>query len=662
MEKVTNYKTNLLYFFLFLLFFSISYGQESDSLKMVDTSLFPKDTTELQPWEIVYADTLLVDTVKKEPQLSFRDSLCQIFLSDRFDLTSQFVRSYGHDAGDYISSNPSNFSTTYQPFPLRKTVSPYGLPGNRLDVILGDNALHPVEHLPEPDNQIGFEDIPTAPVQKIYNVEGPLGKIFGGDNSTASLIMLPVRAKSSRAESELVVDVGNLGYSNTKAVFTEQKKSGRLIQLAAEYRRSDGFDDSFGDSTYHHWADIIYPINNKLNLNLNGRLYRHRGNFPLRLKPKFTRNRRDRDFSARFDYSFSAHNKSNLGIRHQRSETETDIIRQPYKRDIDIIDNSIFYAHESIFGKTYMSHELTMTEEEYHNFNYFMTRHRAKLNSNMFWGDSTISFAANISAEKVGGYDPAPSAVLAYKMESESFYLSISSGYVTKFPRQYELDLTPQIDKFIDATVNDYYESGNVYLKPEKQLSGNLTVSLGPINNDLTISITGGKIFDGIDWKQFSLDTNGLSLTAFKTYNQDIEYANLSITKRISLGTKLFWTGAGSYRYLSIDGNDSPSYAPDYQFNTGLELNHYLKFLDLHLYGYIEAGYVGPYQSYPAYGKAASDLGEKFVSNMKLSFRIKSFRFYYYWQNLFAANYNPREDYGIRDLLFYYGFTWEFLD
>ena len=309
-----------------------------------------------------------------------------------------------------------------------------------------------------------------------------------------------------------------------------------------------------------------------------------------------------------------------------------------------------------------MSHELTMTEEEYHNFNYFMTRHRAKLNSNMFWGDSTISFAANISGEKVGGYDPAPSAVLAYKMESESFYLSISSGYVTKFPRQYELDLTPQIDKFIDAAVNDYYESGNVYLKPEKQLSGNLTVSLGPINNDLTISITGGKIFDGIDWKQFTLDTNGLSLTAFKTYNQDIEYANMSIIKRISLGTKLFWTGAGSYRYLSIDGNDSPSHAPDYQFSTGLELNHYLKFLDLHLYGYIEAGYVGPYQSYPAYGKTAANLGEKFVSNMKLSFRIKSFRFYYYWQNLFASNYDPREDYGIRDLLFYYGFTWEFLD
>ncbi len=661
MEKVINYKTILLHLIL-LLFFSVSYGQESDTLKMVDTSLFPKDTTELQPWEIVYADTLLVDSVKKEPQLSIRDSLCQIFLSDRFDLTSQFVRSYGHDAGDFIKSNPSNFSTNYQPFPMRKTVSPFGLPGNRLDVILGDNALHPVEHLPEPDNQIGFDDIPTAPVQEIYNIEGPLGKIFGGDNSTASLIMIPVRTKSPRAESELVVDVGNLGYSNTKAVFTEQKKSGRLIQLAAEYRRSDGFDGSFGDSTYHHWADIIYPISNKLNLNLNGRLYRRRGNFPLRLKSKFTRSRRDRDFSARFDYSFSSHNKSSLGIRHQHSETETNLAQHSYKRDIDIIDNSILYAHESIWGKTYMNHELTMTEEEYHNFNYFMTRHRAKLTSTMFWGDSTNSFAANISAEKVGGYDPAPSAVLAYKIESESFYLSISTGYVTKFPRQYELDLTPQIDKFIDATVNDYYESGNVYLKPEKQLSGNLTVSLGAINNDLTISITGGKIFDGIDWKQFTLDTSSLSLTAFKTYNHDIEYANMSITKKISLGNKLFWTGAGSYRYLSIDGNDNPSYAPDYQFITGLELNHYLKFLDLHLYGYIEAGYVGPYQSYPAYGKTAANLGENFVSNMKLSFRIKSFRFYYYWQNLFASNYKPREDYGIRDLLFYYGFTWEFLD
>ena len=668
MEKMINPRTILLFVFLSLIFGSTLFGQNPDIPKkpdpsmMVDTSLIPKDTTKLQPWEIVYADTLQKDTAKKEPQLKIRDSLNLFFLSDRFNLASQFDRSYGHDAGDYIRFNPSNFSTDYQPFPLRKTVSPFGLPGNRIDVILGDKTLHPLEHLPEPDNQIGFEEIPTAPVQEIYNIEGPLGRIFGGDNSTASLIMIPVRPKSARAESELVVDVGNLGYSNTKAVYTEQKKSGRLIQLAAEYRRSDGFDNSWGDSTYHHWANIIYPINNKLNLNLNGRLFRRRGIFPLRLKPDFSRNRRDRDFSASFDYSFSPRNKSSLGIRHQQSETETGLTQHPYHRDIDIIDNSINYTHEAIWGKSFISFGISMTEEEYHNFSYFKTRHRGKFNSILFWGDSTMSFAGNIIAEKVGGFDPAPSAVFAYKMERESFYLSISTGFVTKFPRQYELDLTPQIDRFLAPATNDYYESGNVYLEPEKQLSGNLTISLGPVNNDLTISATGGKIIDGIDWKQFTLDTNGLSLTAFKTKNHDIEYANLTITKKILLGKKMNWTGAGTYRYLSVAGNENAAYAPDYQLRTGLELYHYLSFLEMDIYGYIEAGYDGPYKSYPAFGNSAVDLGEKIVTNLKLSFSIKSFRFYYYWQNLLATDYEQREDYGIRDMLVYYGFTWQFID
>jgi len=199
MKKVTNRCLAL----LFSLLFSVSFGQNPDSLKMVDrsllpdTSLIPKDTTELKPWEIIYADTLAADSVIKEPKLNILDSLRLYFLSDRFDLSDQFIRSYGHDAGDFVKSNPSVFCIDYQPIPLRKTVAPFALPGNRLDFILGDRAIHPVEHLPEPDNQIGLDEVPTAAVQKIYNIEGPLGKIFGGDNATASLILLPVRPKSS---------------------------------------------------------------------------------------------------------------------------------------------------------------------------------------------------------------------------------------------------------------------------------------------------------------------------------------------------------------------------------------------------------------------------------------------------------------------------------
>ncbi len=650
---------------LTLLFFILPadiLGQQINSPNLIDSTKNQRDSSTLRPWEIVYGDSLKVDTPPHEPPLNVLDSAAVYFMNDRLDLSRQIIGGYGHDAGDFLRFTPSNFCIDYQPLPMRKIVSPFGLPGDRLNVIMNNRGLHPIEHLAKPDNHIEFGEIPTAAVQGVFNIEGPLGLVFGGDNATSSLILLPTQPDSFRAVSGLVVDKGDFGYANTKAVFTERKKSGRFIQAATEYRRTDGISFSYPDSSYHYWVDIAYPLREKLNLKLNGRIFRRRGEFPVRFDKTFSRNRRDRDLSAALEYLYTPGQKSSLEFRHQHSESEFSRFGKTYKRDLDILDNSLHLSHEALMGNFKTRAELILTEEEFSNYSLHRKRHRVNLKTAVIHGNSSSAIIGYLGMEKVGGYDPAPSGTLAFIKSGKVACLSASLGYSTKFPRQYELDLPPVTAAIIDGTINDYYESGNGRLKPERQVVGNLLFAFGENDNDLEISLTGGKIFDGIDWNQSIIDSLGLTLTAFRAENRDIEFANSSIIKKIALGEGLFWTGGGSYRYLSIDGNDNPPYSPDYQAFSSLELHYYLRLLDLHLYGYLETSYVGPYKSYPAYGDTAAELGADFVTNLKLSFRIKSFRFYYYWQNLFIADYEPRHTYGIRDLLIYYGFTWEFLD
>ncbi len=88
-----------------------------------------------------------------------------------------------------------------------------------------------------------------------------------------------------------------------------------------------------------------------------------------------------------------------------------------------------------------------------------------------------------------------------------------------------------------------------------------------------------------------------------------------------------------------------------------MELYHYVSALDVHLYGYLETTYNGPY-----FGNLIGNMGEQPIFNLKLSFRIKKFRFDYIFQNLSAIEYQSREDATISGRYNYYGITWEFLN
>nr|MBN2277595.1 hypothetical protein [candidate division Zixibacteria bacterium] len=594
---------------------------------------------------------------KPQPRYHFADSLKYIIPKARLNLYDDAVRSFQHDAADYLRLVPSCFTVSYQTVPLRKTCSPFTLPGDRMDIIFNDNRLSPLEHHLEPDNMIDFNDLPTAATAEIYNINGPLGMIFGGYNATSSLVMFPLRPDTTRAESKMTVDKGWFGYANTKGLFTIRTVEGRQVSLAAEYRRANGEFSNAKDDAYHHWGEVDYPLKNNLNLHLQGRLYRRDGEFPFR--PDSTleymnRFRRDRDLSVGLELIHPGGQSSTVTFRHQRSESALDQATRTYDRKLDVYDNSFHFIHERKLGGLGLFLEASARQEKYKDTDVDNKRLAGFISGKFMLGDSSLAWLGYIKAEQVGGFDPAPSAALTLIGISSRLYYSISAGYTTRFPRQYELDLNPTVNAIIGATA-DYSEAGNPDLKEERQLTANLTLGLGPAGNDLLVSVTGGKITDGIDWVR--RDSADFILGFYQPSNHDIDFGDISIRQRLSWRDMINWSVGAGYHYIKINGNDDPAYAPDYQASSGLQIHLYSEKFDLHLYGYGEATYLSAYHGYDN-----ADLGEDIILSIKLSFRIKKFRFYYIFQNAPSVEYSLKENYPLPGRYNYYGLTWEFLD
>jgi hypothetical protein len=648
-----------------IIFFHLSASWPLQAQEFDDTAI--NDTLEIfsDSMEINYLDSLaMADSVFVQKQaLQFYNStdtlLCR-FLIRRLSLADEPNRSFQHDAADYLRLRPSNFIKEEQCTPYRKTVAPFAINGNRINAIYNNRTLNPLEHIPQPDNQIDFNDIPTAAVANIYNIEGPLGLAFGAENTTSSLIMTPFRPETTRAESRLVVDKGDYGYSNTKALFAHRTIGGQSIRAGIEYRRADGAAYYQDDDSYHQWGELIYPLGDRIRVNLNGRLYRRRGTYNLLPDISgFTlaRSRRDRDLSASIAYYHSPSASSSIEFRHQRSESNLDEYTYQYKRRIDNLDNSLRLNHDRKWGEADIRSTMSIAQEEYNDSSTKMRRLRGSIDTRYLRGNEEKSLFSYLRIEKVENFAPGIATALGYLINRPEYYLLISAGYTTKFPRQYELYLKPQTTNILAGGNPDYYESGDSALKAEKQITASISSGYGRVGNEVLVSVTGGHIHNGIDWYSKNMNYSGVNLTAWQAGNANFDFLTVSAQKNISFGNRLHWSGKGSYHYINYTDDIKESYYPDYQLFSNLELYHYWGKLDIHLYGYGEIIYSGPY-----YGVDLTPLGEQPIINLKLSFRIKSFRFHYVFQNILNRRYQWREYYTIPGGFNYYGFVWNFLD
>ncbi|MFQ6008758.1 MAG: hypothetical protein ACE5K8_07395, partial [Candidatus Zixiibacteriota bacterium] len=222
----------------------------ADSLPVSDTTVLSSDTLHPEP----------VDGTEHYPNFSYFDSLVTYFTSERLDQRSQVDRSFYHDAGDYFRFDPSYFILEHQVTPMRKTVQPFGLSGDRLNLIVNGHQLQPFEHIPEPDGLADLNDIPTALDNSIFIIPGPAGQLFGGRSGVATLLTLSKRPSTYSPESTLLADKGSFGYSYVRGRYSKLFTNRREIDMSIEYREADGPALDRKDDAYDYYGDFYFPL------------------------------------------------------------------------------------------------------------------------------------------------------------------------------------------------------------------------------------------------------------------------------------------------------------------------------------------------------------------------------------------------------------------
>jgi len=647
-----------------------SLGVKTDSLPLAQTIddsiriVFPQinpDTLKPNQRMLVEFETRFSLRQREAPRpqvkdrFAFSDSLAAYFVSPRWNLREDIDRSFYHDAGDYFRSEPSFFVLEPQATPMRKTVQPYGLSGDRLGLVQYGRAVKPFEPVVEPDGLVDMNDLATALDGTVAAVPGPVAMLFGAEHSVSGLLTLPETPDSTNPRSCFLVDKGDYSYSHARGRYSKNFLDGRHIDLSIEYRKSDGVVTGQADDAYHYTGSFLVPLSDKWAVEADGRLYNRDGDYPVFSPVSAVRLERYR-FDRTANVTFSRQNERRdaryfFGYRHLRQGTDFD--HAYYKSNLDQTGHGLQIGREWLSGATIFQ---VGVDGDYLEYDSWFEKH-TRLSGSAYLSLASLSrpwgLAATANVLHVEDFRFLPTITALINRESDKSFVSFSVGYSERAPHLNELYLPEQNAKMYGGASFDYSEGGNEGLLSEKMLQGSLELSLGRPDNSLSISSAGGKIWDGIDWLP-RLSDNKLTFTPG---NGDITWGSVSGTGRLRLADFLRFKGGGSYRHSDYEAAEQRSYAPEYQAFSGMELHLYWRQKLIDFWAYGELVYVGPYD-----GLRQADLGNIAVVNVKLSFKMGNFRFHWISQNSLMQEFFPRDYWRVVNYTTYYGFTWNFFD
>ncbi|MBU8933016.1 MAG: hypothetical protein KOO62_03315 [candidate division Zixibacteria bacterium] len=597
---------------------------------------------------------------RRLPSLSVHDTLITWFTSQRLNRRDDLDRSFYHDAGDYFRFDPSFFVLEHQVTPMRKTVQPYGVGGNRLNVLADGHRFEPFEHNPEPDGLVDMNDIPTALDQDVFVLNGPIGQVLGGTSALASLITRPKPPDTYKSESSLLADKGGLGYAFVRGRYSKKHTDGRLVDMSVGYRKAEGptIDLLRASNSYHYYADLFFPLRGGTGLRAWGQLYDRDG--PLTVRPDSygaTIKRYKFDRSANVSLTLDNSTRTSryeMGYKHLRQGSYLTGISDGR---FDKTGHGAFAQRQWLWCKTIMS---VRVDGDYLEYDDHLNKH------DHLSGEALLQMgllrdgwrcAASIGSAWVEEYDFLPRAAGVVFREGDKSLVVLSFGYSERAPTMHELYLRFQKSLLYGSGATVYADGGDSLLVPESQLVGSFQYEYGSLDNRISLSVTGGQITDGINWtNELVLDADG-DYKFFTPANGDISFASVTLQPRLQLRDFLTFVGGASYHHVDYKDSDSLAYTPEYQGFSGLELHWFWRDKLMDLFAYGEVVYIGPYDGYDEKG-----LGETAVINVKLSFALKDYRMHFVFQNLFDNQYRARERLTFPGRFFYYGFTWNFLD
>ncbi|MCH7946163.1 MAG: hypothetical protein IIC66_00015 [candidate division Zixibacteria bacterium] len=591
------------------------------------------------------------------PRLSFYDSLITYFASERFNRRKQIDRSVYFDAGDYFKFDPSFMIWDYQTVPLRKTVQPFGLSGSRLNIFSNGYQHQPFEHIIEPDGMTDMNDIPTALDGNIYIIPGALGQFLGGRQPAATLLTTPLKTEDDQPATILLADKGWYGYDYVRGGYSRKFASGRQISFFLGSRDTDGVVFGRGDDNSHYKASVYLPLTDNMAIISAGQMYERDAAFVVRpglSTLPFTRKRFDRSFRTALEFqNDSRTSRAEIGYEHLRQGSYLDFA---YKGRFNRTGHGSFFKYEKADGSKLWQLESRANILEYDNGFGQFDRFSASFFVNMLKLNESGKFGIRAGSYYSDDYNFMPSIATLYQFESDKFFVQLSASYSENEPSLHQLNLPYQEADIFGTFGWNYAEGGTPNLKKERLLVGNLIIEPGTVENKITLSITGGRISNVIEWTDQFLPGAG-SPKFYSPVNDNLTFYTASVKPSLRLSDFLRFDAGGAYFKFDYDTLGVRPYRPEYNLFSGLELHYYWKSRLVNLYAYGELRYVGPYDGYDKTG-----LGEELVANTKFTIGLHNFSFHLVFQNHFDNQYELRENLTVPGRVFYYGLVWKFYD
>ncbi|HOD67588.1 MAG TPA: hypothetical protein PK186_11005 [candidate division Zixibacteria bacterium] len=595
---------------------------------------------------------------QRPPSFSPFDSLVDYFTSPRMNMRKAVDRSWYHDAGDYFRLDPSFFVLSHQVVPMRSTVAPFGLMNDRLNLIAYGHRLGPYEHIAEPDGMVDMNAVPTALDNDIFLLAGPVGKLFGGAGAIASLVTRPYRPADRKYHSAFLVNQGGFGYAHVRGRLSKLFSDGRTVDAAVEYRNADGVSPGRESDQYSYYGDFYFPLLGRTGLRTWGWLYDTEG--PLAVRPDVGGASLERDrFNRTAEAMFTNDNEAGtrryeFGYRHERHGlANTGRTAAPLKHRLNWTGHGGFLHGDWLAGRHLVSVSLDGSFLEYDSGGENIERLSGSFALRLADLSPGWRYALTAEIGVVENYPLLPGGTATVFRDGPHGMVLLAVGFAGRAPSLNELHLPARQSPLYGGS-DLYAEEGDERLKRERQLVGSLVLELGTVRNNVNFAVTGGRIFDGIEWAP----EPAAAALVFRPVNTTLDFVTATVTPRLSLGEFAAFRGGVSYHWLDYEKIEDRAYAPEYQAFSGLELHVAWPQRRLNLYAYGEVVYTGPYQGY-----VEQNLGEDPVFNGKLSFMLNDdYRMHFVFENVLSRAYSQRDYLVFPGRYFYLGFEWSFLD
>ncbi len=590
---------------------------------------------------------------RRRAAFSFGDTVTSWFGSARYDqkpLTDRF--SYQND-GDYFRNAPQFFALPYQEVPMRTTVAAYGLPGNRLTLAPGGHAVTPFEHVPVHDGMVDMNDLTDALDDHAYVIPGPIGLLYGGDQTAGALITRTDAPTSTDPKSALIVDKGDYGYAQTRGRLTKLFGDGRRFAGSVEYRKTDGIASTFTDDAYQYAGDYYMPLGANSAISSNGWMYTRDGSIAVNPKSIYSTVPRYR-FERHLDIAYLRFDTARtsrlaIGYRLARQGSHMDHI---YHQWFDQTAHIGYLKREWNAGSTLFRGAAEVEMRRYGTLEGHNDRTTANVEFSALRQMSGWNSAATIGSRYVKTYKSLPYALLTTLHESTHSFLHFSAGYLEAAPTQHQL-YSPYTIALFDTASLIYADSGNSALSSEKQMILTSYGELGTLDNAVGASVAAGKINNAIDWVRLE---SGDSVTHTPA-NVDLTFYDIAGTVRFRITDAARFNAGLGFQHLTRGDNRPQYFVPDFTAHSGLELHWFWKSKDVHFYAYGQLTYVGKYEGY-----TTPELGDQVTASGRLSFEMGPFRFNYDVHNTTSVNYNSRDALTRYGRFVSYGFTWKFIN